>query len=496
MQQNRRILPRSTRITVCSYAVLILYLFYTYGVPLVLKNTSVKFSFACLIVPDDTLEFWSDDDDQDDTETAAVFNSESDLLGMDPESPPSVLEQDVDSASSGDTSSKALVRWLLVFFLLLHVKFHLSDHLLKVILQFLKIFFTVLGRLHTSYSAIGHELAATYYSAQRCYTAAQKFHIVTYPVCKRCGSVWKFNDCIDGYGINRKAKLCPFSDPLNRRHHQCNAVLLKTVELATNRRIFYPLMTYCYIDLCTSMQNLLHSSELIGIIPGPSEPQLTVNSYLDPLIADLLKLWDGIQLEVKKDSHSESKLVCGDLPAGRKLVGFFGHSAHLGCSKCKKYFPSTEHGLDYSGFDRENWIYRTNQSHREDVDKLSECQSKTELQQKQKMFGCRYSALLRLPYFDAPTMLVIDPMHNLFLGVAKHFLKNILIGQNILTDEHLQIIQERADRLSVPPDIGRIPNKIKTSFGGFTADQYKNWVIHYSIICFQGILSPEHMECW
>jgi len=28
-----------------------------------------------------------------------------------------------------------------------------------------------------------------------------------------------------------------------------------------------------------------------------------------------------------------------------------------------------------------------------------------------------------LPYFDPPTMLVIDPMHNLFLGLAKHFTK-------------------------------------------------------------------------
>ena len=34
-------------------------------------------------------------------------------------------------------------------------------------------------------------------------------------------------------------------------------LLLKTVELATNHKIFYPLMTYCYIDLKTSLQHLL-----------------------------------------------------------------------------------------------------------------------------------------------------------------------------------------------------------------------------------------------
>ena len=30
---------------------------------------------------------------------------------------------------------------------------------------------------------------------------------------------------------------------------------------------------------------------LIGIIPGPSEPKLTVNSYVAPLVKDLLFFW-------------------------------------------------------------------------------------------------------------------------------------------------------------------------------------------------------------
>ena len=50
--------------------------------------------------------------------------------------------------------------------------------------------------------------------------------------------------------------------------------------------------------------------------------------------------------------------------------------------------------------------------------------------------------------------------------------------------------------MCVPSDIGRIPYKIEHAFYSFTADQYKNWVVHYSIICLQGILSSEHLECW
>ena len=33
---------------------------------------------------------------------------------------------------------------------------------------------------------------------------------------------------------------------------------------------------------------------VVGVIPGPSEPPLTVNSYLSPLVKELLQLWKGV----------------------------------------------------------------------------------------------------------------------------------------------------------------------------------------------------------
>ena len=93
-------------------------------------------------------------------------------------------------------------------------------------------------------------------------------------------------------------------------------------------------------------------------------------------------------------------------------------------------------------------------------------------------------------------MLVIDPMHNLFLGVAKHFCKKIMIGMNILKDEDFSVLQNCMDKILCPANIGRIPHKICSSFRIFTADQYKNWVVHYSLLCLHGLLNTEHMECW
>ena len=52
------------------------------------------------------------------------------------------------------------------------------------------------------------------------------------------------------------------------------------------------------------------------------------------------------------------------------------------------------------------------------------------------------------------------------------------------------------DSIKSPSDIGRIPWKIETGFAGFTADQFKNWTIFFSIPCLKGILPNDDLECW
>ena len=111
--------------------------------------------------------------------------------------------------------------------------------------------------------------------------------------------------------------------------------------------------------------------------------------------------------------------VSCDIPAGRKLCGFLGHSANLGCSKSYKIFPGSVSQKDYSGFNRDTWSPRTEVNHRADVLRLSHCTTVTARNGLESKLGCRYSALLNLPYFNPPVMLAVDPMHNLYLGIAK-----------------------------------------------------------------------------
>ena len=240
---------------------------------------------------------------------------------------------------------------------------------------------------------------------------------------------------------------------------------------------------------------------LVGIIPGPKEPKRNINSYLRPLVGELLALWDGIPMYVYGEEQ-EQKVRCAlicvacDMPASRKTCGFLGHTAKLGCSKCKKVFPGGVGDKSYAGFDRENWHARSNGDHRSSIALINQSRNKTERAQLESEHGCRLSVLLDLPYFDAVRMTIIDPMHNLFLGTAKHMVKNVWIKQNIITKSSLPVIQKVIDDMKVPTDIGRIPRKIESGFDHFTADQYKNWVNLYSVPCLHGILSSDHLENW
>ena len=66
-------------------------------------------------------------------------------------------------------------------------------------------------------------------------------------------------------------------------------------------------------------------------------------------------------------------------------------------------------------------------------------------------FGCRYSILLDLPYFDPVRMTIIDPMHNLFLGTAKHImLKNVWIKKGLISDADLIVLQNCIDGMHLP----------------------------------------------
>lgn len=241
---------------------------------------------------------------------------------------------------------------------------------------------------------------------------------------------------------------------------------------------------------------------LVGIIPGPNEPRININSFLAPLVDEFIKLWEeGVNLR-----HSGSLLlperfraallcVACDMPASKKVCGFTAHNSKHGCNKCTKEFRTGGFGesTDYSGFD--SCPSRNIIDHRRHVEEIL-AQSTQELRNaKESLYGARHSELLRLPYFDCIRFTIVDPMHNLFLGTAKRMME-MWLDLSILTRADLERVQQKVDESCVPSNIGRLPFRIAKSFSGFTAEQWKTWVTVFSPFALFGLLPVNHYKCW
>ena len=240
---------------------------------------------------------------------------------------------------------------------------------------------------------------------------------------------------------------------------------------------------------------------LVGIIPGPKEPQLHINTLLRPLVDDLMLLWQGLPMELSNGMQVfvRATLICVgcDIPAARKACGFVGHRALKGCSKCLHSFPTAAFGEkgDYSNFNRSSWESRSNYLHRDVAGKYQQSNTRAEQYAIERAYGIRYSVLLELPYFDAARMCVIDPMHNLLLGTAKHMVELWKV-LGVLSPKQYDDIQARVDSYVCPSDMGRVPSKISSSFSGFTAEQWKNWTMYFSLFYLKNVLPREHYSSW
>lgn len=244
---------------------------------------------------------------------------------------------------------------------------------------------------------------------------------------------------------------------------------------------------------------------LVGLIPGPKEPPKTINTYLDPLVTDLVKLYHGVEIPNPHSLLGKTKIkavlncVICDIPATRKVCGFLGSNATKGCSKCLYEFKTTHFGSkpDFSGFDCDSWVPRTFDMHYNKCIEAKNALTATRRTEIEKAFGGRYTELLRLRYFDLIRHHVVEPMHNIFLGIAKHT-TSTWKRCNILKADDFELIQNKVDSMTPPPKIGRIPRKIstQTGFSAITADEWKNWILLYSVYALDGILPSQHFHCW
>ena len=119
---------------------------------------------------------------------------------------------------------------------------------------------------------------------------------------------------------------------------------------------------FTVLNLPRAERYKIENTIIAGLMPGPNEPKI-INSFLKHIINDLLHLQKGISVCGNDSYFVWATLLCfvSDIPATRKVCGFPGFKAKLGCSKCHKVFPCEGFGqpTDFSGFDRQSSVART-----------------------------------------------------------------------------------------------------------------------------------------
>jgi len=169
---------------------------------------------------------------------------------------------------------------------------------------------------------------------------------------------------------------------------------------------------------------------LAGVILGPKEPPLTtLNHYLTPLVNEFIDFWNPGVWFSRTFNRPEGRLVLAALVlvvcyllAARKAAGFASCKHEHFCSVC--HCTRSQHG--YNNTNYHAWKRRTNAEHREAAQKYHDAISDKEQSSQFERTGLRWSELLRLPYFDIARCVIVDSMHNLFLGLIKEHFTGIL----------------------------------------------------------------------
>ena len=117
-----------------------------------------------------------------------------------------------------------------------------------------------------------------------------------------------------------------------------------------------------YLSIENLPRELRFKSKIVGIIPGPSESSMNIDSYLEPLIDELLLLWDGITVTIMEVIWAPLSCIACDVPAARNVGGFIGHKGKWGCSRCLNELKASV-TPDYSSFKKCDWEPRTHALH-------------------------------------------------------------------------------------------------------------------------------------
>ena len=269
------------------------------------------------------------------------------------------------------------------------------------------------------------------------------------------------------------------------------------------------------LNLPRSDRLLKKWTHVLGIIPGPSELKTHINTFLKPMVDDLLRLWEGIDILLKQTNEViqvRAMLLCVscDMPAIRKVSQFLGHKAYKGCNICQ---ISGEREYDEEGNPTGRMSYysksckfvrRTQKEVMRQSQEYCSARNKTEAKNIAKENGVRYCELHRLPYFEPTRMCAVDPMHALLLGLVKkeseiHFEQesSAPLYRFAIKHKDRQEMKKRLKAIEMPSDCGRLPTSLldKNSLDGVTAQQWLLYALVYARACLVNLIPRDAFQC-
>ncbi|VDB94096.1 unnamed protein product [Peniophora sp. CBMAI 1063] len=222
-----------------------------------------------------------------------------------------------------------------------------------------------------------------------------------------------------------------------------------------------------------------------GILPGPKEQNTDeVQRFMRIFVNELLRLWqDGFVMETPRYPGGRLVrviLICiiCDKPAAHKVGGFGSHSHTFFCTRC---WIRQSDKATAAAFRAGAFAPRSHEEHVRLMQEYARCASQTARDEFVKKYATRWSELARLPYFDICRMIVIDPMHNLLLGLVKTHFYHIWVQLKVLRKtKELRRFHDILSQMQIPGYLGRLPSLMGIPAGGsLTADQ---WLIAALIV--------------
>jgi len=237
---------------------------------------------------------------------------------------------------------------------------------------------------------------------------------------------------------------------------------------STNRQFWPLLVEFNYGTFSNSL--LSNSVMVVGIFYGNSKPN-NLNDYLKDLIEELQILSSGYTFKGHVLKVNLSFFVC-DAPARQFLKCITSHNAYRGCERCCQRgkfektvtFPKT----DCKRRTDKDFLMQTDEDHHKDKSPLAD-----------------------LGNIGMVTQFVLDPMHLVFLGVARKLIflwikgpLNVRIGtqKKKLISQHLISIKN-----CIPCEINRLPRSLD-EIEKYKATEYRTFLLYTGMVVLAEVL--------